>query len=107
MQRLLKVVQSRKIDRVAGLYVIGSWFVVQAGSIALPAFGAPAWTLRALIAGAVIGLPITLAAAWFAQAHAHPPRRGSSPAGRHADMALLAGVILVSAAIAAEFLVRW
>jgi TolB-like protein/Tfp pilus assembly protein PilF len=108
VQRFLKVVQTRKIDRIAAVYVIGSWFVVQAGSIALPAFGAPAWTLRVLIAGAVIGFPITLAAAWVARAHAHPARHGSASAvARHTDMALLVALMLVTAAIAAELLIRW
>lgn len=65
MERMFSLAKVRKLDRVAVGYVVAAWVVVQAGSIALPAFEAPPWTIRLLIAGSVVGLPLTLLAAWF------------------------------------------
>ncbi len=62
---MLSAARVRKLDRVAVGYLVAAWVVVQAGSIALPAFEAPAWTIRLLIAAAVVGLPLTLLVAWF------------------------------------------
>ncbi len=44
---------------------MAAWVVVQAGSIALPAFDAPIWGMKLLIAASVVGLPLTLLVAWF------------------------------------------
>jgi adenylate cyclase len=99
MQRLIKALQARKIDRVAAVYVVAAWVLVQAASIALPAFGAPGWVLRALIALAVIGLPLTLAGAWVAASHLRP---GELPhTARYTDIALLStlGVVILAIAL--------
>lgn len=105
--RFLKVVQAKKLDRIAAVYVVGSWFLVQAGSIALPAFGAPGWTLRVLIAAAVVGLPLTLAGAWVAASHPRSAHHRSAPAVRHTDIAVLTSLGLVLAAIAGQLLFHW
>ena len=55
MEGLLERVRQRGIDRVAAAYAIAAWVVVQAASIALPAFDAPAWVLRWLIVTAITG----------------------------------------------------
>jgi hypothetical protein len=60
MRRLFSSAKVRKLDRVAVGYLVAAWVVVQAGSIALPAFEAPAWSMKLLIAGAVVGLPLVL-----------------------------------------------
>ena len=65
MRRLFTSAKVRKLDRVAVGYLVAAWVVVQAGSIALPAFEAPPWAMKLLIAGAVVGLPLTLLVAWF------------------------------------------
>jgi len=63
VQRLLRVLQERKIDRAAAAYGVAAWLVVQGASIAFPTFGAPAWVLKVLIATAVAGFP--LGALWY------------------------------------------
>jgi TolB-like protein/tetratricopeptide (TPR) repeat protein len=65
MRRLFTAARVRKLDRIAVGYLVAAWVVVQAGSIALPAFEAPPWAMKLLIAGAVVGLPLTLLIAWF------------------------------------------
>jgi len=72
MKRLFTAAKVHKLDRVAVGYLVAAWVVVQAGSIALPAFEAPPWAMKLLIAGAVVGLPLALLVAWFWRIGAEP-----------------------------------
>lgn len=64
MQHLFDELRRRQVFRVAAAYSVIAWLVVQAASIAFPAFGAPGWVMRVLIALVVFGLPIALILAW-------------------------------------------
>lgn len=64
MQNLIRELRRREVFRTVGFYVGISWILIEASSIMLPAFGAPEWTLRAVIILAVIGLPVTVVLAW-------------------------------------------
>ncbi|HVP84241.1 MAG TPA: hypothetical protein VMS78_05950 [Rhizomicrobium sp.] len=72
MRRLFTAAKVHKLDRIAVGYLVAVWVVVQAGSIALPAFEAPPWAMKLLIAGAVVGLPLTLLIVWFWRIGAEP-----------------------------------
>ena len=96
MQRLLRTIQQRKLDRVAAAYGVAAWLFVQAASIALPTFGAPAWVLKILIVAAIVGFPLALWIAW----HVTPPPRhkhGAPAQSTATDMALLGllGLVIV------------
>jgi TolB-like protein/Tfp pilus assembly protein PilF len=54
----------RNVIRVAGLYLVGAWLLVQVASTVLPAFDAPGWILRTLITVLAIGFLPALAFAW-------------------------------------------
>lgn len=60
----LDELKQRKVIRVAMGYVVASWIAIQAASIALPAFAAPEWTLRAFILLFVLGFPLALFLSW-------------------------------------------
>lgn len=77
MERLLELARERKLDRVGATYAVVAWILVQAASIALPAFAAPAWVLRWLIVAAMAGFPLVLAGAWVSlgRAPATPEQR--------------------------------
>jgi len=64
MMKFVRELRRREVLRTAGLYVGICWIVIEASSIVLPTFGAPEWTLRAVIILAVIGFPIMLVLAW-------------------------------------------
>ena len=66
MREFLETARARHVDRWTAAYAVAAWFVVQAASIALPAFHAPDWGMRLLIVVAVVGLPVTAIATWFA-----------------------------------------
>ena len=54
----------RKVFKVGAAYLVVAWLVVQAASIAFPAFDAPQWALRIFILVALLGFPIALVFAW-------------------------------------------
>lgn len=64
MQRFIRELRRRAVFRTAGLYVGICWIAIEASSIVLPAFGAPEWTMRAVIVAAFVGFPITVVLAW-------------------------------------------
>lgn len=55
----------RNVIRMAGLYLIGAWLVVQVAETLLPAFDVPAWVLRATIILLAIGFVPALIFAWI------------------------------------------
>ena len=55
----------RRVFRLAGLYVVGAWLVVQVGDIVLPAWAVPETAMRYLIVAATLCFPIVLVFAWF------------------------------------------
>ena len=69
MERLLEAIQVRKLDRLAAMYAVGAWLVVQAASIALPTFDTPGWILKALILFAILGFPLALVLGWMGARH--------------------------------------
>ncbi len=56
--------KQRKVTRIAAVYLLVAWVGIQAASIALPAFDAPAWMLRVVILLFALGFPLSLALAW-------------------------------------------
>ncbi len=42
IERLLETARERRLDRLAAAYAVAAWLLVQAASIALPAFDSPA-----------------------------------------------------------------
>lgn len=68
--KLLAELKRRSVFKVGAAYVVIAWLVVQAASIAFPAFDAPPWVLRIFILVSLLGLPIALVFAWaFDQSH--------------------------------------
>ncbi len=64
IETLFERARARRLDRIAATYAVGGWLLVQAASIALPAFDAPPWALRWLIVASVVGFPLALIAGW-------------------------------------------
>ncbi len=60
----LDELRRRNVIRIAGLYLVGAWLIVQVASTVLPAFGGPSWALRAVITLLAIGLLPALILAW-------------------------------------------
>jgi Amidohydrolase family len=54
----------RHVDKVALAYAVVSWLLIQAASIFLPAFDAPAWVMTALVVFLVLGFILALIVSW-------------------------------------------
>ncbi len=61
---LLTELKRRHVWRVAAAYALTAWLLLQLASIVLPAFGAPGWTMMALIVLFAIGFIVTVVFAW-------------------------------------------
>ncbi len=61
---IFEELKRRNVYKVAVAYVVVSWLLIQAASIMLPAFEAPAWMMKVLITALLIGFPIALGFSW-------------------------------------------
>ena len=55
----------RNVIRMAGLYVVTAWLLIQVGATLLPVFDAPAWTMKALVVTLTVAFLPALAVAWM------------------------------------------
>ncbi len=61
---LLTELRRRNVIRIAGLYLVGAWLLVQVAETVLPVFGVPDWVLRALIILLALGFVPALVFSW-------------------------------------------
>ena len=62
---LIHELKRRNVIRMAGLYLVGSWLIVQVAGTLLPMFGAPDWVARSRVLVLAIGFLPALAFAWI------------------------------------------
>jgi TolB-like protein/Tfp pilus assembly protein PilF len=62
--QLLAELRRRNVIRIAGLYLVGAWLLVQVAETVLPVFGVPDWVLRALIILLALGFVPALVFSW-------------------------------------------
>src|SRR3982750_35085 len=55
----------RNVIRMAGLYLVGAWLLVQVASTVLPMFGAPDWLPRTVVILLAIGFLPALVFSWI------------------------------------------
>ena len=67
MSGLVAELKRRNVLKVGAAYVVVAWLVVQAASIAFPAFEAPPWALRVFIFVLLLGFPFALVIDWMLQ----------------------------------------
>jgi TolB-like protein len=108
---LFAELKRRNVIRMAGLYLVGAWLVVQVAETVLPAFDVPGWVLRAIIIVLAIGFVPALLFSWVYEltpeglkrdAEIDPARSIAPRTARRMDQLTLAGVLVLLAAIAAD-----
>jgi TolB-like protein len=62
---LIAELQRRNVIRMAGLYLVGAWLIVQVAGTVLPMFGAPGWLPRSIVLVLAIGFVPALVFAWI------------------------------------------
>jgi len=61
---LIAELRRRNVFRMAGLYLVGAWLLVQVASTLFPAFDVPGWALRALVIVLALGFIPAVVFAW-------------------------------------------
>jgi TolB-like protein/Tfp pilus assembly protein PilF len=56
--------ERRNVIRMAGLYLVGAWLVVQVAGTLLPVFEAPSWVMRVLVGLLAVGFVAALMFSW-------------------------------------------
>lgn len=64
LRTFIAELKRRHVFRVATVYLVAAWVVIQVATTTLPLLGAPSWILTALVVVALVGFPITLVVAW-------------------------------------------
>ena len=85
----LSELRRRKVFRTAGLYVVGSWLVMQVADVLFPGWGLPDAAINVLFVAAVLGFPLALVFGWFYDITTHGVVR-TAPAGEAASETPLA-----------------
>ena len=96
---LLNELKRRNVIRMAGLYLVGAWLVVQVLGSLLPMFGAPDWLARSLVVVIAVGFVPALVFAWIYEltpdglkrdADVPPEASIATQTGRRIDRAIIA-----------------
>jgi TolB-like protein/Tfp pilus assembly protein PilF len=61
---LFTELKRRNVIRMAGLYLVGAWLVVQVAATLLPVFAAPGWVMRVLVGLLAAGFIAALVFSW-------------------------------------------
>src|SRR5437667_1146833 len=93
----------RNVIRMAGLYLVGAWLVVQVAGTVLPMFGAPEWLPRAIVVLLAIGFVPAVISSWVFELTAEglkreedvSPERSITPqTGRRMDRMIIVALVL-------------
>src|SRR5580765_6836943 len=61
---LLAELKRRNVIRMAGLYLVGAWLLIQVAGTVLPMFGAPEWLPRSVVILLALGFIPALIFSW-------------------------------------------
>ncbi len=100
LKEFLVEARRRRVFRVAAIYIVGAWVVLQVADLAFEAWGIPSEALRFVWIGAVIGFPVALVFGWrfdiVGGRIVHTPASGAP-----ADLSLRRSDYVILAALAA------
>ena len=98
---VFRELQRRKVIRVAGVYLVIAWLLLQVSATITPILGLPDWFDRLVLALLGIGFPVALILAWAFELtpeglradSGSPPRRGSAVVVDYAILLVVLGAI--------------
>jgi len=65
MLRLIREARRRRVFRVAGLYVVAAWVLLQVADVLFPGLGIPETAITALFYALLLGFPVALVFGWM------------------------------------------
>ena len=111
MADILAELKRRNVIRMAGLYLITAWLLVQVAETLLPIFNTPGWVLQALVVLVALGFVPTLIFSWVFEltpdglkrdAEVDPASSIAPRTARRMDRLILAGLAVVVVVVAAD-----
>ena len=72
---LFAELKRRNVVRMAGLYLVGAWLLVQVAGTLLPVFDAPAWVMKSLVGLLAIGFVPAVIFSWVFELTPHGLKR--------------------------------
>lgn len=91
--------RKRSVFRVATIYAVVTWLLVQVSSVVQPALHLPDWTTTLAVVVAIGGFPIALLLAWLLEWNRHGLAIERGEAGRTRQIAVAAFGVVASAAL--------
>ena len=64
LMRFWQELVDRHVVRVASVYTVVSWLIIQIADSTFESFGIPAWAFRFVVIILALGLPVSLVLAW-------------------------------------------
>ncbi len=107
----LAELKRRNVIRMAGLYLVVAWLLVQVAETVLPAFDVPGWVLRAIIIVLALGFVPALVFSWIYELTPEGLKRDSevtaaqsiaAQTGRRMDRLIFVGLVALIAVIAVD-----
>lgn len=97
----LKELQERKVFRVASVYVVAMWIIIQVTADLFPAFGVPEWAMRLVYLIAILGFPVAVILGWAFELTPEGLRRDrgnheGGPRRKSVDLVIVAAVGLLA-----------
>lgn len=101
----------RNVIRMAGLYLVGAWLIVQIAETVLPIFKTPDWVLQTLVLLLALGFIPALVFSWVFEltpdglkrdGEVKPDASVAAQTGRRMDKLILAGMVVVVAVVVAD-----
>jgi len=108
MNNFITELRRRNIFRIAGVYAVVSWILMQVVSVMTPALNLPDWVDSFFAVVLIIGFPIALLLAWAFEMTPEGMKRTegvsgensiAAKTGRKLDFAILGGLVLVGALV--------
>jgi TolB-like protein len=108
MEKFFKELRRRNVVRVAGVYAVAGWVLVQIATTLEESMNLPAWFDGLVVASLIIGLPIALILAWAFEltpegvVRTEDIEEGHSitaQTGRKLDYAIIAGIVILGVVI--------
>ncbi|HKK28491.1 MAG TPA: tetratricopeptide repeat protein [Gemmatimonadota bacterium] len=65
LSRLIEELRRRRVIRIAAVYVVGGWIVIEVASTLLPGLNLPRWSVTLVIALVALGFPLAVIMGWM------------------------------------------
>jgi TolB-like protein len=116
MNNFFAELKRRNVYKVAVAYLVVSWLLIQAASILLPTFEAPAWVMKALVVIIALGFVLAVSISWAFEmtpegmkrtADVSPDQISSLPYwSKKKFVAFIVGVVVIAAGLLAYQVLR-